>query len=1130
MLLPEYPAKITTGQCSLFWWSPVELGDVRFEDTEGQPLLIIEKITSEKTLIALLADRVRVGGFQILRPHFTIQVREGGSNLEEAIAPFFASSEDSQGLDAAFHVREGIVEIEDAQNSRQTELRNFEADVRLPIDSAEAITVRGAAQVQNAGANGKAGALDFDVSYRSLAEANSTTPQNTAMLRLKTSDLRLNALSALLGRCGSRSEIAGVLVSDLAAEWTSGDASPTFKLHGGLSATGIGLSAPAWLGTDKFQLEYLTQKGRLEYHAGEVHLTDWNLKSDVLSCEANGVLNVPRLLAAWKTPSAEIPVEEFHLTGEVNVARLAKMFPETLKLRAGLEVQSGKVNVALDADVQNAEHVLSGKISASRIAAVADGREIAWDKPLELSIKARNTHAGPVLDEFTCRADFLSLSAQGTPDNATFKAACKLEQLMMGLNRFADLKPWQLAGRIDAGLTLRRLSPELIRGAASAIIKNFQFAQSSNNAAPAWEETQLVLAAGGDLVSQANQPNQLQNLSLKITSGGDQLQVSQTEPILWTGTWPDLALNAELRGELSSWQNRLHPLVSMDGLQMQGNVIATAQAKLSPARMTLQKAIADFQGLQLQTAGIHLNESRVHVETKADWTAEANKLRLPVTTWTSPSLSLRADDVEYFTTPQGRPRTSGQVVFRGGVSELSRWFSLEQTLGPNLALAGIASGQMDLMMTDQSADANWNILVEKAALSRLSQIQPPPGAGFAAAQNSPRETVWAEDRLAFRGGGVYDFSQDHLQLRPTLLESPWLYVTLDGTLADAGTRGNANLTGTLTCNLPVLAERYRNRLGQNFQIAGNDSRPFSVRGPIWGAAANQRVANELTAFAGVPWQSMNAYGIPVGPGELKADLNLGTVQFGPLDAVLGTGRMKLNSRLALNAPELALQIEKGPLLDNIRITPEISRDYLKFAVPLLGNSTETAGQFSAFLTTEGIIPLANPTAMNASGILAIESVQMRPGPLANRLLEVVKQVKTLVQGQAVGGVLPANQTLIRLDKQNINVQAANGRIYHQQLKMVLTDIPITTSGSVGFDETLSLTAEIPIQPGWLAQNRLLANLKGQTLKIPIGGTFSQPVLDTRAIFAILQNAAQNATGQVIENELQNQFQRLFKKR
>ncbi len=516
---------------------------------------------------------------------------------------------------------------------------------------------------------------------------------------------------------------------------------------------------------------------------------------------------------------------------------------------------------------------------------MADGKEILWDKPLELNLKVRNTTTGPVLDELLCRSEFLSLWAEGTPENATFKAACKLDSLMAELSRFADLKDWELRGRIDAGLTIRRLSPELVRGAGSALIKDFRFNQLAGNTNSPWEEKELVLAAGGDLVSMPNQPRQLQNLSLKLTSGVDELELTQTGPADWTGELSRLTLIAELRGELSTWQNRLQPFIATDSWPMHGTLIATAKADLSKTKITVDQAIVDFQNLKVQAGGLNLSESRAHVETKAEWSAETHTLRLPTTTWASPSLSLRADDVEYFTALDGLPRTSGRVVFRGGVAELSRWFSLEKLIGPELDLAGVASGQLDLSMTNQAADASWNLVVEQASVIKTVLMEPPPGPGFRPVTTSAvtqRDTVWAEDRIAFRGGGVYFFEQDLLQLRPTLLEAPWLYATASGTLHEVTTQGDANLTGTLTSNLPMLAERYRKTLGESFQIAGNEPRSFSIRGPLWGAHGNQRVANELTAFVSLPWQKINAYGIGVGPSELKADLNQGTVQLGPI--------------------------------------------------------------------------------------------------------------------------------------------------------------------------------------------------------------------------------------------------------
>ncbi len=93
---------------------------------------------------------------------------------------------------------------------------------------------------------------------------------------------------------------------------------------------------------------------------------------------------------------------------------------------------------------------------------------------------------------------------------------------------------------------------------------------------------------------------------------------------------------------------------------------------------------------------------------------------------------------------------------------------------------------------------------------------------------------------------------------------------------------------------------------------------------------------------------------------------------------------------------------------------------------------------------------------------------------------------------------------------------------------------IKTRGSVGFDQSLNLVAEIPIADDWIAGKSYLAGLKGQSLSIPIGGTVSKPQLDKQAIqqlsTQLVKQAAGNAINQAIGdkitpkvNEYQNQI-------
>ena len=76
---------------------------------------------------------------------------------------------------------------------------------------------------------------------------------------------------------------------------------------------------------------------------------------------------------------------------------------------------------------------------------------------------------------------------------------------------------------------------------------------------------------------------------------------------------------------------------------------------------------------------------------------------------------------------------------------------------------------------------------------------------------------------------------------------------------------------------------------------------------------------------------------------------------------------------------------------------------------------------------------------------------------------------------------------------------ANGRVYHEGLELAFSDVTIRTRGSVGFDQSVDMVAEMPVQAKWLGNHPLAATLTGQTIAIPIRGTLDKPALDMNVI-------------------------------
>jgi len=95
------------------------------------------------------------------------------------------------------------------------------------------------------------------------------------------------------------------------------------------------------------------------------------------------------------------------------------------------------------------------------------------------------------------------------------------------------------------------------------------------------------------------------------------------------------------------------------------------------------------------------------------------------------------------------------------------------------------------------------------------------------------------------------------------------------------------------------------------------------------------------------------------------------------------------------------------------------------------------------------------------------------------------------------------------------------------------DATVKSSGSVGiFDETLDLELQIPIRDEWVSDKVLLPGLKalkGQTIKIPVRGTLSLPLIDGRVIAELAAKIGGAAVDGVIDNAIDTLFKKKLNK-
>ena len=274
--------------------------------------------------------------------------------------------------------------------------------------------------------------------------------------------------------------------------------------------------------------------------------------------------------------------------------------------------------------------------------------------------------------------------------------------------------------------------------------------------------------------------------------------------------------------------------------------------------------------------------------------------------------------------------------------------------------------------------------------------------------------------------------------------------------------------------------------------------------------------------ASLGWQGAQYVGLVSGAADCKAKLAGGIISIGPLDIPVSEGRLTTAPRVLLNSPVPAVVVERGPLIQNVRISPEMCSLWLKFVAPLVAEATRAEGKFS--LSLEGAaVPIADPVTSDVTGTLAIHQAQIGPGPLAQQYLGMAQQLRSFFDASAgAATAVDPNRGWLILPQQDVPFEVRQGVVHHHGLTMTVKDVIITTEGSVGIEtQQINLLASIPVQESWLKNDAKFAFLKGQTIKVPIRGTLSHPQLDGK----VLENLGKQLVGSVVQGQINKQVER-----
>ena len=1090
IVFPAYTGESFIGSARVGWTTPVVLRDVTLRDAKGRVWLTIPEVASSKSLWALIfGDSPDLGTFTLVRPVLTVRLRDDGSDFEDYLWEILVSDGTGEPTGLTVKIEQGTARWIDAKgNEIPGGLEQLDATIQQPADTPFPGPVEITAIVTDGEVSGP---LKIEIDEPASKTLDATVKADT---------IPLATLTPWLDRFGIDLDATGNVSANLAVSCPPELDFP-ISINGRIDGQQLRTTVPIGPSPGPLLVERAALHGKITHDGQRIHLEKVAIESDLARFNLNGTLDPQTLIAegGWKQRVHAVLEQDLTVSGALDLERLPAALAAGLP--PGKSIESGRVRVSLRTSGEKGVRRGEMSVTTSDLVASLPDRQVTWESPFTLNVVLKQDANGLSAERLHAEADFVKLDGSITDGAGDVTFEINLDQLRTQLSRFIPIGEQAMAGRASGNCRVERLGeePGVFKIAADALLKDFAITWAGGR----WTEKELrgdgtaVVRIAGRSVEEIRSAS----ATLRGTDGDEvTLTLIEKNPQMSSDLW---SIDAAITGELSRWMMRMRSwsILPRDFAWKAGGLLnATARVIHSSTQTRIQGLKGSIKKFHAQNGSVTIDEPQLTFG--GDLIHDAKNALM-----TSENLRVECESIGIQAKTLVLPLAGGepmqfQGAIRGSLSELARL-----SLSPKFGIwpAGVVTGDVELSHGGDATDIKTRLKIERPSLSRRAA---------AAGGQSAWQPIWSDKSAALVLDARYLPSNDQLAIKTAHWQSEGATIDIAGQVEQATTRANAAIKGRLSYDWAKLRPHIPSLSGNEITVTGQGTRDFSIRGPLFSSTAFLDPA--LQAQADLGWQRLILWGLPLAQGEIKAQLGGGRLALATSRVPVAGGSLQLGGNMATAIP-LMMSLDQGRVVDRAQLTPEMCRAWLGYAAPLLADVTDVRGTASLDLS-RATVPLLNPAGTRADGVLSIERVIAEPGPTIRSVLKTVQQVQQIAGKEATRG----SDLRMTAPAQQIRLTLANGRVHHDRFLVRLGDEDgptIQTSGSVGFDDSLNLVAEIPLDPSWFRDERLAKLLGGQMLRIPIGGTLSQPIPDPRALQEFSRRAATGAVKNLLEKQL-----------
>ncbi len=511
------------------YFSGISLKDFYFEDQKSK--VKVKEIITHPSYISFLTGGYSLGDTTLLSPDVQINLEDQQPETEDSV-----SEKSDEKKPAGLPVKKMDLKVKDGnvtflkQGLVQLNVKNINTTVNLnPIGKLTSFNL--AADLSD---DGTESSMSAEGSVKSESSKKWTWQTTIGKFNIDVNDLELKTLEPLFKMSGMNVTAAGNLNARIDADISGG----TFNnLKADMKGKDIIISAPAMKG-DTLKTQKLNAVADIQAKEGGMNINNLDLMTDFAAVEMKGML--PKDLKEFKNLMS--PDTEFALQADLNVkiAELANQFSNTLNLKEGTSIKSGKLVADVSTKTLQGRKILNFNGELKELSADIKDKQVKLSQPIKANAQIGTIANGWKIEECNIQSSFASVDVTGDMQKISYTTELDLGKFQRELGNLIAAVPYDLGGQVkkEGELLFKKDSIDINQKSA---FENLKIAKGEKQLTEDKIQIEQKLTLGRDKLQIDNIIVQSETFNLNIRDG-----------MVGLGKTKDVNLNAEAKIDLGN--------------------------------------------------------------------------------------------------------------------------------------------------------------------------------------------------------------------------------------------------------------------------------------------------------------------------------------------------------------------------------------------------------------------------------------------------------------------------------------------------------------------------------------------------------------------------------------------------